>query len=426
MYTPIIIIIIGLFIFWGHYLSGVFERKSIPDVLGLMFIGILIGPVFHLIDPASFTSFGSLFSNLVLIFILFESGTDLKISEVKASFKESAGITTIGFILTLVTGFILCKIIFDLPILSCLFIGAALGGTSSAVVVGLVKRIPVKSKTSTTLIIESAESDVFTLAIPLSILGLMITGDVNANTVISQFISSIIISLFIGIFGAFWWSYLINKFPTLKATKFSTPAFLFILYGLTEYLKFSGPLTALSFGIAIGNLQYFEPKLLEKVIPNQSIVLPQSEKDFFSEMVFLLRTFFFVFIGLSIQIDRLDWLLWGALITFALYVVRIFAVKMAIKKDTPVLDKAAISIMIPKGLGAAVIATLPLQQGLPDGTIIQSICFSIILFSTVYCAGLFFLLKQEISLPFYIKVFGNDKSELKEQIPQTIPLQEGS
>ncbi|MBK7232084.1 MAG: cation:proton antiporter [Saprospiraceae bacterium] len=424
MYTPIIIIIIGLFIFWGHYLSGVFERKSIPDVLGLMFIGILIGPVFHLIDPSSFTNFGSLFSNLVLIFILFESGTDLKISEVKASFKESAGITTIGFILTLVTGFILCKIIFGLPVLSCLFIGAALGGTSSAVVVGLVKRIPVKSKTSTTLIIESAESDVFTLAIPLSILGLMVTGDVHANTVISQFISSIILSLFIGIFGAFLWSYIINKFPTLKATKFSTPAFLFILYGLTEYLKFSGPLTALSFGIAIGNLQYFEPRLLEKVIPNQSIVLPQSEKDFFSEMVFLLRTFFFVFIGLSIQIDRLDWLLWGALITFALYVVRIFAVKIAIKKDTPVLDKAAISIMIPKGLGAAVIATLPLQQGLPDGNIIQSICFSIILFSTVYCAGLFFLLKQEISLPFYIKVFGKDKSELEEQTPQTVQLQE--
>ncbi|MBK7681892.1 MAG: hypothetical protein IPJ26_05170 [Bacteroidetes bacterium] len=39
-------------------------------------------------------------------------------------------------------------------------------------------------------------------------------------------------------------------------------------------------LTALSFGIAIGNLQYFEPKLLERVIPNHSIVLLQDEKLF--------------------------------------------------------------------------------------------------------------------------------------------------
>lgn len=410
MQTSIIIIIIGLFIFWGHYLNGVFERKSIPDVLGLMLIGILIGPVFHLVNPASFGKFGSLFSNLVLIFILFESGTDLKISEVKASFKESSGITTIGFITTWITIFILCKIIFGLSIISCLFIGATLGGTSSAVVVGLVKKISVKPKTSATLIIESAGTDVFTLAIPLSILGLMITGQMEANTVISQFFSSLIMALLIGIIGAFLWSFIINKITNLKATRFSTPAFLFILYGLAEYLKFSGPLTALSFGIAIGNLQYLEPKLLEKIIPNQRIVLPQSEKDLFSELVFLLRTFFFVFIGVSIQITRIDWLLWGAAITFVLYIVRIFAVKLVIAKETPLLDKATISIMIPKGLGSAVIATLPLQQGDADGFIIQSICFSVILFSTIFCVLFFFLLKREISLPFYGLFFGRNKN----------------
>lgn len=35
METSIIIIIIGLFIFWVHYLSGFFERRNIPDLLGL-------------------------------------------------------------------------------------------------------------------------------------------------------------------------------------------------------------------------------------------------------------------------------------------------------------------------------------------------------------------------------------------------------
>ncbi len=46
MQTSIIIIIIGLFIFWGHYLNGIFERRSIPDVVGLMLIGMLLGPSF--------------------------------------------------------------------------------------------------------------------------------------------------------------------------------------------------------------------------------------------------------------------------------------------------------------------------------------------------------------------------------------------
>ena len=410
MQTPLIIILIGLFIFWGHYLSGLFQRKSIPDVLGLMLIGIVIGPVLHLVNPNDFGKFGSLFSNLVLILILFESGTDLKISEVKASFKESATITTLGFIVTWITTFLLCRFIFDISILSCLFIGSALGGTSSAVVVGLVKKISVQDKTSTTLIMESAESDVFTLAIPLSILGLMMTGEITANTVISQFVSSLVLALLIGIFGAFLWSFILNKIPALKSTKFSTPAFLFIIYGIAEYMQYSGPLTALSFGIAIGNLEYFEPKLLEQIVPNKSIVLPAEEKFFFNEIVFLMRIFFFVFIGISIKIDRIDWLLWGAIITALLFIVRIILVKFIIDKKAPLLDKAVMSMMIPKGLGAAVIATLPLQQGYFDGLIIQAICFSVILFSTLYCVALFFLAKTGVSIPFYAMVFGKDKT----------------
>nr|MBP6731587.1 cation:proton antiporter [Chitinophagales bacterium] len=230
METPVIIILIGIFIFCGHYLNAVFERKSIPDVLGLMLIGILLGPIFHLIDPASFGKFGRLFSNFVLVFILFESGTDLRVSEIKETFKEAAGITFFGFLTTLVTVSWLCYVIFDLPPMHCLFIGAALGGTSSAVVVGLVKKIAVQSKTSTTLIMESAESDVFTLAIPISILGFMTTGEMSTKLILSQFVASFVLALLIGILGAFLWSIIINKFPHFKTTKFSTPAFLFILY----------------------------------------------------------------------------------------------------------------------------------------------------------------------------------------------------
>jgi len=417
MQTSLIIIVIGLFIFFGHYLSGVFERKSIPDVLGLMLIGILIGPVLNLVDPASFGKIGPVFSNLVLIFILFESGTDLKIDEIKSSFKDTAGITFFGFLSTCVAISLMCRFIFDLQWLSCFFIGASLGGTSSAVVVGLTKKLKVQAKTTTTLIMESAETDVFTLAIPLSILAVMTTGTLNASTLISHFFSSLIMALIIGIGGAFLWSFIVNKIPYLKITKFSTPAFLFILYGIAEYLNFSGPLTALSFGIAIGNLQFLEPKFIERIIPNQNIVLPKSEKDFFSELIFLLRTFFFVFIGMSIQINRSDILYWGAGITAILIIVRLVMIKIIIDKNTPTEDKAALSIMIPKGLGAAVIATLPLQQGVPDGSIIQSICFAIILFSTIYCVILFFLLKTNISIPFYRSFFDKKQPTTTEITP---------
>jgi cell volume regulation protein A len=412
MSTAILIIIIGLFIFWGHYLANIFERKGIPDVVGLMLIGILIGPVFHWVDPSGFGDFGPLFTNLVLIFILFESGTDLRIGEVKASARESAGITVLGFFTTWIVITLSCMYLFDLSVLASLFVGAALGGTSSAVVVGLVRKASIRPRTSTTLIMESVETDVFTLAIPITILSLMLTGEFNINQALSHLISSLVIALVIGIGGGFLWSFILNRFPTLKNTKFITPAFLFILYGITEYLNFSGPLTALSFGIAIGNLQYLEPRFLERIVPNQEILLSTAERNFFSELVFLLRTFFFVFIGLSIKIDRIDWLLLGALVVVFVGIVRLIIVPIVIPKSAPVLDKAIISSMIPKGLGAAVVATLPFQQGIAEGAVIQAICFSVILFSTLYTVLTFFLINSGISLPFYRLLYG--KSEKAE------------
>lgn len=408
MPTSVIIIFIGIFIFWGHYLAGVFERRGIPDVLGLMLIGIVLGPVTGIVDGTKFGTMGSLFSNLVLVFILFESGTDLKLSEVTKSFKESAGITLVGFFMTWAVLTTMTYSIFGLSLLSCLFIGATLGGTSSAVVVGLVRKSAVKPKTSTILIMESVETDVFTLAIPIAILGLMLTGEIHVHMVLSQFIAALIISLLIGIGGAFLWSVILNRFPQLKSTKFSTPAFLLILYGLTEFLNFSGPLTALSFGIAIGNLKYFEPRILDKIIPDQAIVLPAEERSFFSELVFLLRTFFFLFIGLSIQVERLDWLMWGALMTLALMLVRIVYVPFLVPDSTPVLDKAVISTMIPKGLGAAVVATLPFQNGVPEGEAIRAICFAMILFTTVFTVLFVFLINRGISMPFYRFIYGAD------------------
>jgi hypothetical protein len=82
-----------------------------------------------------------------------------------------------------------------------------------------------------------------------------------------------------------------------------------------------------------------------------------------------------------------------------------------VPKSTPVLDKAVISSMIPKGLGAAVIATLPLQRGVADGSIIQAICFSVILFSTFFTVILFYLIRAEISLPFYRIIYGKTTDE---------------
>lgn len=407
MRTSIMIIAIGLIIFIGHYLRGVFDRKSIPDVLGLMLLGFIIGPIGQLVSPDSFGKFGALFSNLVLVLILFESGIDLKFDEVKSSLKSSSGITIMGFFVTWLVLTVFVKLVFNSDWLTCLYIGATMGGTSSVVVAGLVKKIHILPKTSATLIMESAQTDLFTLAIPISILKLMTTGEIRPEIVLSGFFASLVLALFIGIAGGILWLLLLNKIPSMKSTKFSTLAFLFILYGVCEYLNYSGPLTVLTFGIIIGNAKSIKLKFLNSKKQIPSDMLNKSEIDFLNELVFLFRTFFFIWIGMNIKVERLDWFLMGGVATAALYIARILLIRIIADKKNPVLDNATISIMIPKGLGAAVIATLPAQAGLADGTFIQSFCYSVIFFSTLLCVFFFFLIKSGISMPIYNLIFSN-------------------
>ena len=94
------IAIIGLLIFTAHLFSEIFSRKRIPDVLFLIIIGLLIGPVFHWLSPESLGNAGSLFSGITLVTILFESGTQLRFSALKDSFTGALKLTALNFILS--------------------------------------------------------------------------------------------------------------------------------------------------------------------------------------------------------------------------------------------------------------------------------------------------------------------------------------
>ena len=45
--TGLTIAILGFLVFAAHLFSEIFSRKRVPDVLLLMIIGLIIGPVFH-------------------------------------------------------------------------------------------------------------------------------------------------------------------------------------------------------------------------------------------------------------------------------------------------------------------------------------------------------------------------------------------
>jgi NhaP-type Na+/H+ or K+/H+ antiporter len=319
------------------------------------------------------------------------------------------GLTTLNFVVTTLLVSVLAQLFGGLDLLSALILGTILGGTSSAVVTTLVRKVHILEQTSTTLVMESALSDIFTLAIPIALISVYTGSSFNIVTLFSQIISSLIVALLAGVGGGYLWSVLLNQVPTLLKTRFSTPAFVFIVYGLVELLNFSGPIAVLFFSITLANVTLLRPRRLRHYFPSRHVELTATEKDFFAEIVFLLRTFFFVYVGMSIVLDNGYLIALGVVIAAVLFLVRIPVVLATAGRQTPQFDMAIMSIMIPKGLGAAVLATLPVQRGIPSGAAIQTMTFSVIMATTVICTILFFLVEKRKITGFYSLFFGRNR-----------------
>jgi cell volume regulation protein A len=166
-------------------------------------------------------------------------------------------------------------------------------------------------------------------------------------------------------------------------------------------LGYSGGIAALAFGITLGNQQTFNALLNRLPVSVRPVSLNEIEKAFFSEAGFLLKAFFFVYIGLSIVLANPVWMAMGAIITLVIFYIRVPVVWLSVPRSVPAADASIMAIMVPKGLAAAVLASIPLQMGIPGGDMIESVTYSVVLFSIVLCSVLVFLVDKTRLASFY-------------------------
>ncbi|MGB9676370.1 MAG: hypothetical protein ACPL0C_04210 [Candidatus Bathyarchaeales archaeon] len=94
----------------------------------------------------------------------------------------------------------------------------------------------------------------------------------------------------------------------------------------------------------------------------QSVVVDAGLKRFKSEIAFLLRTFFFVYIGLIVTIGDMATIIIGIILSLALLLTRFGAVTIATKGSSELsCERPIMSALLTRGLAAAVLATLPMQ-----------------------------------------------------------------
>ncbi len=395
MHVATNILVVGFLIFVAHAFTGIFSRTRLPDVLLLTIIGILLGPVFHLVTPENFGAVGPVFATVTLVIILFEAGLSLDLDILHGALRSTFALTFTNFFLTMAAVGITAHYLIGLTPQLTLMLGAIIGSTSPAVIVPLTKKLTIQQSTKTILFLESAISDVLSIVVAIGFMDSYRLGKLHLGQMLGQLIATLVIAAIFGAAAAFAWSALLRRIRGLENSIFTTPAFVFVLFGVVELLGFSGYVAAAVFGAVLGNMEVFHGiPWMRRYLPSEPITLNDTERVFLGEVVFLLKTFFFVYVGVSIKFTDFYLVCVALALTALVFFIRAPAAWIGLDRTTPVHDASLVAIMSPKGLAAVVLASIPLEQGLPGGGMVQAVTYCVVFMSIVFTSMLSFLVER--------------------------------
>jgi cell volume regulation protein A len=349
------IIVIG---FLSNYF---FERTGFPDMMLLIILGIIIGPITGFIKGDSIVGLAPYLAALALVFILFDGGMALNIYRVFAESPRATVLAIVGFTLNVIvtTLFMMYIVIPGTPLLYSILFGTMFGGSSSIVIISLASRIKVSEKCSTVLSLESALTDILCIVFSLIVIEVILSGTVDLTTIGQSIASRFSIGAVLGIIFGFVWISMLKRISKTSYAYMLTLAVVLLAYAFSESLGGSGSLCSLLFGIMLGNeKEIYKMLRMERPV---NMAVDAGLKRFESEIAFLLRTFFFVYIGMIVTIGDNTIMIVGIILSLILLLVRFGAVTLTTIRSELTEERAIMTVMLTRGLAAAVLATLPLQ-----------------------------------------------------------------
>lgn len=393
MYELFLILAIAIFI--GFLATLIFERTRISQVILLIIFGFLLGPVLHFVDVSPGSVIVSLLpfaATLALIVLLFDAGLMIDVFSVARAIPRSILFTSVVFSISVLMVAAFTFLVLGWPMLQGILLGAVLGGTSSAIVIAMVEKARITKEGRSLLTVESTITDALCLIVAGMATQLIVSDQApEIMTIINMFLSSFSISILFGIISAIAWIFTIQRTSLAKYAYMLTLAMIFGLFSVTEAMKANGGISVFVFGMVLGNAKDLG-KLLRfrrEVTVNPNIRLFQEEITFF------VRTFFFVYIGLLLSPSYFNpTVLAISLALIALFVLSRWLAQKVLLADMQTNDRNVIVAMLPRGLAAAVLATMPLSSGI-NIPYFQQIVFVVILFSNVAATAGIFLFDRD-------------------------------
>jgi potassium/hydrogen antiporter len=384
-----VLLVLGVVLLIGFLGRWIFARTKIPDTFLLMGVGFAIGYLFN-VDTAPFLTVMPYVGVLALIVILFDGGMDLKINDLVSGLPRASALSISGWGFSVIVVTLYGHAILGFTILEAMLLGAIVGGTSAIIIMPLLKGMSLGRRGDTMLGLESAFTDVLCVVGALALATALAEGrGGDPLALFATLTSSFAIAIVIGCAAGVGWLAILNRVRESGAEYVWTMTALLLLYGLVDLLGGSGPIAVLLFGIILGNSGRISRMLH---LPERRLSISISRMQ--DEIVFFVRSFFFVFLGLvfdpRLLFDFTPWYGSPFLKALGLFTVlllaRIAAVHLCTAGDQGLIEqRVRFVLLMPRGLAAAVLASVPAAApyNLVGLDVYVSYAFAVIVFSNL-------------------------------------------
>ena len=362
--------------------NRVFRLTRIPDVVVLMGLGLLLGPVLGLVNVEKLSRATNLLGTLAIILVLFEGGLELDLRDTLHHFPGSLLLAFLAFVFSGGLVALLVSKGLGLPLTSGLLVGAVLGCTSSTVVLPVLQQMQMEEPVKVTLMLEASWGDVMAVLTVGLILGTKGQSGPLATSLAHGFLLQVGVALLFAVTVGVLWSRLLHVLSEQRFWQVLTFSIVLVLYAGMEALGANGLIAVLGFGLTLSNFPGVDPGLGFRHLITTVAQSQQALLTFHSELAFLVRTFFFVLIGAVAQLATFrEHPLFMAATLGALFLARWLAV-IASRwswRGIGAEGRDAILWMLPRGLITVVLAIEATESRGSELSFLPGLAFAIIL-----------------------------------------------
>ena len=354
----------------GIILGSIFNRLKLPQLIGMLLTGIILGPyLLNLLDP-KILSISADLRQIALIIILTRAGLNLDINDLKKVGRPAVLMCFVPATFEILGMIIFAPKFLGLGLLDSAILGTVIAAVSPAVVVPKMLKLMEEGygadRSIPQLIMAGASvDDVFVIVLFTSFIGLASNGTFSMLNLI-KIPTSIFFGIFIGFLCAILLIYLFRKIhirDSLKVIIILNISFLLVTFehSLTGIIGFSGLLAIMSIGTGI---------------QAKNTILSKRLSVKYSKLWIAAEVMLFVLVGATVNIKYAL----GASIPAILLIMTVVVFRMAgvflCLLGTSLSYKERLFCMIaycPKATVQAAIGSIPLSMGLPSGNIILTV-----------------------------------------------------